>query len=491
MESSHNSIVHTLYSLDYIYSDYNQPFCYRCIVRYCRGKLQLVYPLKWVEAHKTTSRKQHVKIHPSSIRFKEKQLVEELADLLNCDFSGKIQDINTITSDYRTLVESGHATPKTVGALLVSFQDQLRNLHPYFEQSAAKLFRDELIADCYNRYIKEIAEAANEYIVTADYVNILVDNIMQFIDPLLTVTELQTNGNTDIRFVRGIFTNKFRKFLLSKILSCHRPYELPLMSPLQQISDSLRFLEVSCKFLHEYQKELHLFSPDEKLGICVQLFSTDALEEMYCSFCQKWQNLCNMLDSNLMDTLNYIRVRLQSEQAADFHKFLSDGMRLSKSAKQKERQYTMHDFSSIVFLALKEMIANGDANKKDTSGRNSTYIIKCEYCKRYFLPTRSNVIYCGRQAPDSDKTCAEIGAKIRHRGNLTQAVKECETLKKRIAKRISDAKRAGNTKRVTTLKAGQDKWATLEKDYKAQLDSHAISEEEYIEKIDQAFENSF
>ena len=106
MESNHSGILHTLYSPDYIYSDYSQPFSYQCKVRYCRGKLQLVYPLKWIETQEAIDRAQNVKVAPNPIRFKEKQLIEELVDLLNSDFSSKTQGIKTLISDYRTLVES-------------------------------------------------------------------------------------------------------------------------------------------------------------------------------------------------------------------------------------------------------------------------------------------------------------------------------------------------------------------------------------------------
>lgn len=493
MESNHTGIIHTLYSPDYVYSDYYQPFSYRCRVRYCRGKLQLVYPLKWVGAQKTIGRKQGVKTAPISIRFKEKQLVEEFAELLNCDFSGKTQSIKTLISDYRTLVESGcieqESTQKAVEALLVRFEEQIGNLHPFFYQSAAELFRDELIADCYNRCIKEIAETATDYVVTADDVSAWVDDIMQFIDPLLTVVELRKNREVDIQFAKEIFTDKLRRFLLNKILSCHRANELPLTSPLRQISDSLHFLELSCKFLREYQNELHLLSPDEKLEICVRLFSTDSLEESYRFFCQEWRNSYNMFDENLMDKIGYMRVRLRSDKAADFHKFLLDGVKPSKST---ARKYTMHNFSSVVFLALKEMASNGDASADiDKLGKRSTYIIRCVNCGRYFVPTRSNSVYCGRKAPDSDKTCLEIGAKIRNKRNRSQAVIEYEKIKKRIAKKISDANAAGFKLRTDDLQTKYLRWDEFAIARKGRLKCGSISEKEFIDSINDAYKDIF
>ncbi len=493
MESNHNSTIHTLYSPDYLYSDYYQPFSYRCEVRYCHGKLHLVYPLKWVEEHKTIGRKQNVKAAPGSIRFKEKQLVEELADLLNCDFSSKIQGIKTLISDYRTLIESGDieqkCTQKTVEALLLRFEDQIGNLNPYFYQSAVELFRDELITDYYNRYIKEIAETASDYVVTADYVSVLVNGIMQFIDPLLTVVELRKNYDIDIQFAKDIFKDKLRRFLLNKILSCHRSNELPLTSPLQQISDSLRFLELSCDFLHEYQNELRLFSPDKKLEICVWLFSTNSLEESYCIFCQEWRNCYDMFDENLKNKLDYMRVRFQSDKTADFHKFLSDSMNPSKST---ARRYTMHNFSSLVFLALKEMASNGDASSdKEKFERRNTYIIKCANCGRYFVPTRSNSVYCGRKAPDSDKTCAEIGAKLKNKRNRLQTEIEYEKIRNRISKRIYDANKAGFKPRTTDLQTKLLQWDALAVAYKEQLKCGNILEQEFIDLITEAYNKIF
>ena len=467
MESNHSGILHTLYSPDYIYSDYSQPFSYQCKVRYYRGKLQLVYPLKWVETHEAIDRTQNVKAAPNSIRYKEKQLVEELANLLN--------------------------TPKTVEALLVRFEDQVGNLHPYFYQCAVELFRDELITDCYNRYIKEIVETTSDYVVTADYVSVLVNGIMQFIDPLLAVAELRKNRDTNMQFAKEISQKRKQLnpqcLLFNKILSCHRSNELPLASPLQQISDSLRFLELSCKFLHEYQDKFRLFSPDEKLEICMGPFSTHALEESYRFFCQEWKNSYNMFDENLMDKLDYIRVRLQSDKEADFHKFLADGMKPSKST---VRQYTMHNFSSVVFLALKELASNGDASSNiEKFEKRNTYIIKCANCGRYFVPTRSNSVYCDRKAPDSNKTCAEIGAKIKNKRNRSQTVVEYEKIKKRIAKKISDAKATGFKTRVDDLQTKLLRWDEVEVVHKEQLKCGNISEEEFINLINDAYNKFF
>lgn len=494
MEENDSGIIHTLYSSDFIYSDYHQPFRYQCKVRYYHGEWQLVYPLNWVERREIVNGKCNTKATPGSYKFKKKQIVQELSDLLNCDFNSKIQHIKMCISDYRNIIDSANISQenaiKETEDLLTRFEIEIGSLHPYFYQSAADFLRDELIADFYNRYNAEIAETDSDYRVTAEYLNCCVNDIMKSIDPLLIVATLRKSCEADVQFTKEIFKDKLKKFLLEKILSCHRTKEMLLASPLQDISDSLCFLAQSCEFLYKYKNELRSFTSDEKLEICILLFSQNSLEDNYRSFCQEWNRLYVSFGENLRDSFYEMRICLQSDKTTDFHRLLSDNVKLSSPV---DRKFTMQNFSSVVFLALKEMIADGDAdeNTNSKSARNSTYIIRCENCGRYFVPPRSNVIYCSRQAPDSDKTCLEIGAKKKNKRNRSLATSEYETIRKRIDRRISYADNSRNSKRVSTLKAGLSKWNELEIDYRKQLDSQAISEEEYIKKISDAFNSIF
>lgn len=82
MEENDSGIIHTLYSSDFIYSDYHQPFRYQCKVRYYHGKWQLVYPLNWVERREIVNGKCNIKVTPGSYKFKKRQIIQELSDLL-------------------------------------------------------------------------------------------------------------------------------------------------------------------------------------------------------------------------------------------------------------------------------------------------------------------------------------------------------------------------------------------------------------------------
>lgn len=148
--------------------------------------------------------------------------------------------------------------------------------------------------------------------------------------------------------------------------------------------------------------------------------------------------------------------------------------------------------SDLVFLALKELASNGDASSNiEKFEKRNTYIIKCANCGRYFVPTRSNSVYCDRKAPDSNKTCAEIGAKIKNKRNRSQTVVEYEKIKKRIAKKISDAKATGFKTRVDDLQTKLLRWDEVAVVHKEQLKCGNISEEEFINLINDAYNKFF
>lgn len=274
MDRNFDDTIYTLYSPDSILWDYYYPFKYRCIVKYCGGELQLVNPIKWVEEDRITGRKRNVRIAPSSIGFKKKQVATALADLLNSDINNTIQNVQRCIADYRAIMDSGNVPQedliKAAEDLLSQFVAEIGGLNLFFIHSAPDLLRDELIVDFYNRYFKDIAETDSDYAVTAEYLNGCVNGIMKFIDPLLTVVWFRQNSDIDVQSGKVFFKNKLRRFVLNKILSCRRANKILLASPVEDISDSLSFLAQSCEFLHEYRDEISPFTSDEKLEICVQ-----------------------------------------------------------------------------------------------------------------------------------------------------------------------------------------------------------------------------
>lgn len=496
MDRDFDDTIHTLYSPDSILWDYYYPFKYRCIVKYCSGKLQLVNPVKWVEEDKITGRKRSVRIAPSSIGFKKKQVVTALADLLNSDFNNTIQNVQRRIADYRAVVDSGNVPQeelmKAAEDLLSQFVAEIGGLNLFFNRSAPDLLRDELIVDFYNRYNKDIAETDSDYAVTAEHLNGCVNGIMKFIDPLLTVVWFRQDSDIDAQSGKEFFKDKIRRFLLNKILSCRRVNKILLASPVEDISDSLSFLAQSCEFLHEYRDELSPFTSDEKLEICVRLFSVNSIEENYHSFRKKWGGIHISYSKDISDAFDYIRVRMKSDKSADFHSFLSSSLDFSKPASQ---EFVMENFSSVVFLALLEMIRNGDASHDSNTIRKNTYIIKCQNCKCFFIPTRSNVTYCNRKAPGYDKTCVQIGAKRKSRQNRTDAKKEYEKIRNRISTRISnsipDDKKTRNNVRTKNLQTKLLQWEARVRNYTEQLNAGTISEDEYIKLINDAEKDVF
>lgn len=491
MDKSFDDTIHVLYSPNTVYSDYHYPFKYRCVVHYCGGELQFVYPLKWVEQHKDEGRKEKVRIVPSSRGFKKKQVTTVLTDLLNSDFNNTIQNVQRRIADYRAIVDSENVSQegliKATEDLLTQFLIEIGGLNLFFNHSAPDLLRDELIVDFYNRYNKGIAETESNYVVTAEYLNDCVYGIMKFIDPLLTAIALQQNSGSDVQSGKDFLKDKLRRFLLTEFLSCRRVNEMLLASPLEVISDSLSFLAQSCEFLHECQSELSPFNSDEKLAICVRIFSANTLEKGYHSFWQKWHDICTFYDENIIFTFDYMYARMQSDGSVNFHNLLSN-KDFSKSVSQN---FIMDDFSSVVFLALLEMIRNGDASRDSNTIKKNTYIIRCRNCKRFFIPARSNMIYCNQKAPGYDKTCAEIGAKRKSKQGRTAATIEYERIKNRLRKRISVAEKVENDWRADKLRAKMSDWKKREQQYKDQLNGEIISEDEYIKLINDAEKDIF
>ena len=426
----HDNIIHVLRSSG-LYDGNHYPFKYRCIIKYSGGELQLEYPFNWNSERETKNGKCIDKIGPVVSNFKDKQLRSELTDLLNCGFSSRILNFQKHIADYRAIVDvdsanlSQDSLMNAANDLLIQFETEIGSLNQFFYQNAFDLLRDELITDVYNRYNKDVVEANTNYVVTATYLNNCVSGIMKFIDPLLTVMLIRRHA-FDVESSKESFKEKLRNFLLTKISSCIWVKELLLSSPLEEISDTLSFLEQSCAFLHEYRKELDPFTSDEKLEICVRLFSVNSVEENYHSFCREWSNIRTSYGEDMIGALSTIQFRMESEESPDFHRYLSRSMELLKPTSQK---IPMDDFSSVVFLALLEMIRRGDASQDSNISPKNTYIIKCLCCGHFFIPERSHIRYCDRKAPNSDKTCAKVGPKRTHRQGLTAAEKEYDRIR--------------------------------------------------------------
>ena len=327
-----------------------------------------------------------------------------------------------------------------------------------------------------------------DFTVTVEYLNRCINGIMQFIDPLFTVLSLLQNSGDDGQLAKDFFKNKLRSFLLTKLLSCHMVNEVLLVSPLQDISDSLSFLAQSCEFLHKYNDKLDSFTSDEKLEICIRLFAKRSIEMNYHSFCLEWSGL-KTYDEDLNSRIEFIRVRIQSDGLDGLNNL--DAL-LSKDGgfvKSAVRTFNMQNFSFVIFLVLLEMIRKGDASQDSSSRSKNTYIIRCQNCGRFFVPKRSDEIYCKRTAPGSDRPCTKVGPKQEYEKKRAKANKERDKIERRISRRISYA--AKNLSRAKTLRDRQSIWQARECDYRKQLDAETIPEEEYIKLINDACNELF
>ena len=308
---------------------------------------------------------------------------------------------------------------------------------------------------------------------------------MKFIDPLLTLMMIRIPV-FDIESSKKSFEEKLRNFLLTKITSCTWIREIVLVSPLEEISNSLSFLEQSCAFLHEYRKELDPFTSDEKLEICVRLFSVNSVEENYHSFCQEWSKIRTSYGEDMIDTLSRMQYRMGSEESTDFHRYLSRSIKFLKPPSQT---IPMNDFSSVVFLVLLEMIRKGDASRDSKHKNNNTYIIRCKNCGRFFIPKRSDGIYCNRTAPGSVRPCTKVGPKQTYKKKRTKTDDERGKIEHRISSRISYGRE--NLSKANKLRKRQSIWREREYGYRKQLDAEIISAEKYINLINDAANELF
>lgn len=492
MNKNFDDTIHTLYSPNTVYSEYRYPFKYRCRVRYYHGKLQLLYPLQLVETHEVKGRKGSIKVSPASQHFREKQLATELANLLNSDFSNKVKNVQAHIANYRAVMNSVNIPQddivKAAENLIIKFESEMRILRPYFQKNLDDLLRDELVTDYFNRYIKDITDTDTDFTVTVEYLNRCINGIMQFIDPLLAVMSLRQNSDNDVQLAKDIFKDKLRKFLLTKLLSCHMVNEVLLVSPLQDISDSLSFLALSCEFLHKYNDKLDSFTSDEKLEVCIRIFAKRSIEMNYHSFCQEWSGL-KTYDEDLNSCIEFIRVRIQSDGLDGLNNL--DAL-LSKDGgfvKSAVRTFNMQNFSFVIFLVLLEMIRKGDASQDSKPKGNNTYIIRCQNCGRFFVPKRSDAKYCNRTAPGSDRPCTKVGPKQKYKKKRAKTDEERGKIERRISRRISYGRK--NLSKANKLRKRQSIWRERECGYRKQLDAEIISAEKYINLINDAANELF
>ena len=116
-------------------------------------------------------------------------------------------------------------------------------------------------------------------------------------------------------------------------------------------------------------------------------------------------------------------------------------------------------------------------------------LIRCQNCGRFFVPKRSDVIYCNRTAPGYDRPCTKVGPKQEYEKKRAKADKERDKIGRRISKRISYA--AKNLSRAKTLRDLQSIWQARERGYRKQLDAEIISAEKYINLINDAANELF
>lgn len=109
--------------------------------------------------------------------------------------------------------------------------------------------------------------------------------------------------------------------------------------------------------------------------------------------------------TNSINIINYTYSdKLKDEQDSSFDDVISD-LSYDISMLRVSDIYTSNDVGNILFVELNQIIQNNDIIKT------------CQNCGRYFIPNKSNEIYCDFLKPDGT-TCRNKGAGATYKKNL-------------------------------------------------------------------------
>lgn len=114
----------------------------------------------------------------------------------------------------------------------------------------------------------------------------------------------------------------------------------------------------------------------------------------------------SLLRENKMETITFFKVNnvpIANKSENELYAILAD-------KKNKVEKFTVsipHSIESLLYFILCNIV------------ENNLFFRVCKNCNNYFISSNSKIEYCARIAPDSNKTCREIGRSSVFQKNLT------------------------------------------------------------------------
>ncbi|WP_088227370.1 DUF6076 domain-containing protein [Desulfosporosinus sp. FKB] len=153
------------------------------------------------------------------------------------------------------------------------------------------------------------------------------------------------------------------------------------------------------------------------------------------------------------------------EQCHEIFKTLADSVK--ESVIQVNEQFHVQNLKEALFVSFMHMV------------KNQVVLKKCKCCGKYFIPTgRADKEYCDRIAPNSSKTCYEVGS-IKKYHEKTKSNPVLQLFQKEY-KKINARIRA---KRITQEQFFN--WSTSARSLRDEAVSKDLSVEEFKQKLDE------
>ena len=483
------------------YNGFYEPFQYHSRLIYNHGDVRFEFtrrygvPKGWIAEDLD-----YTTVYPEGYNLSRKRLQEYLCNLLNVDFAKLFLDIQTCCRQYIADIGQDNYSPEELCSITKTFIFNVGNMfatqNPYFFENAFSLIRDELTAILHKEFFYDITKATKERSVTAEDINEFIYIVGKRLTPFFVASELIQFRSHDENYVSEaieIYMRQLRSFLIKNVVSCPFANTYKLDSPFNEIAEAMTFLEKSCKFLFEYQDRLDTVTAFGKMLLCVELFSpSDRFKTNFFEFFWQRNSSENLFCRDLNIAIARARNKINNDQSCDFNEILSY---LSKGSDSNPETRTLiaSSFSSLVFIALMEMISSGDADGDPNESKihKGKFIIQCRNCGRYFLQSRSNKIYCDQIAPGSTEPCSKIGAKKVSDQKQNASIEIYKKTLKRFDSKIYRAKKQDNDKLAVLLNRKKMDWLKQINELRSQMESGLISEDEYIKKLNEKYYGFF
>lgn len=387
-----------------------------------------------------------------SSEYFKKNLIDE-NELETMNGNGDILDVichllnsehDRITSECQNIVSTYISNQGQAKELYLEFEKRLKELHPIFCHYSDNLFVYETVVQYSNKVIDDMFynEEQGKMVITSDNYYNYRKSIFKMLSPTLPYLY-------DEEMV-VLIKDYINDFLIKNITSAVSIADIKMISPFDEITDSLKLLKETIEFIRNRKTDFDIFNTEYLLlSKCKIKYLTKYFE----TFLPKFLKLNSDFNLKLHEIEN------------------GDGFEYKK-ANKPYYSYTVNRFSEWIFVMMHHLITG------------NIYIGNCKSCGNYFAPENKRTKYCKvGYIPETKYRCCVYGAQWVRNSEMPSYQLEYEKIVKRFRLYMKRANLLDETI-IKKLEVFANSYYKL----KADFDNGKFSEEEFIEKLEKEYE---